>query len=498
MKLFAFDTISKKFLIPTLLLSAVLMACLGAFMALATNSSIRSITGAKGDAVADLITNFSADYFAIFDFGDYENFVKALKSDPEVEFAVFYSARHEPLTSIENIPSSGLLVYERKITDKDGNVQGFFKIGYNKKKLMAGIRNSVIITVFSILVALGLLSAGITLLVRQVIVRRVHATASMLKDIARGEGDLTKRLRVDSPDEIGEMSGWFNAFIDNLQEIITTVKTGVANVSTASAQLAATAESLNAGSQEQTAQTHQITAAMSQMSETIQDVAHNAGSASSVSREASDIAASGKVSVEKTARGIIKISETVDEASVTIAELGSSSREIGHIIKIIAEIADQTNLLALNAAIEAARAGEHGRGFAVVADEVRKLAERTGRATKEIAQMIEKIQVESKKSVASIEAGKSEVQKGMKLSAEALDALGKIVETSNKAVDMVQRIATASEEQSIAAGHVSTHMESIMSVTLKTSSAVSEITKAAEGLEKLSSELQGRIGWFKV
>ena len=188
----------------------------------------------------------------------------------------------------------------------------------------------------------------------------------------------------------------------------------------------------------------------------------------------------------------------VNKSAETVKELGKSSDQIGEIIGVIDDIADQTNLLALNAAIEAARAGEQGRGFAVVADEVRKLAERTTKATKEIAGMIKKIQADTTGAVQSMEEGTQEVERGIELADKAGMSLKEIVGVSQKVTDMVTQIAAASEEQSSASEQISKNVEGISKVTGETAQGTQQIARAAEDLNRLTENLQKLIGQFKL
>jgi methyl-accepting chemotaxis protein len=186
------------------------------------------------------------------------------------------------------------------------------------------------------------------------------------------------------------------------------------------------------------------------------------------------------------------------KSAETVKELGKSSDQIGEIVSVIDDIADQTNLLALNAAIEAARAGEQGRGFAVVADEVRKLAERTTKATKEIAQMIKKIQTDTEGAVESMEQGTKEVESGIYLADKAGESLKDIVSISQKVTDMVSQIAVASEQQSSASEQISKNVEAISAVTSETASGTQQVARAAEDLNRLTENLQELVGQFKV
>jgi len=191
--------------------------------------------------------------------------------------------------------------------------------------------------------------------------------------------------------------------------------------------------------------------------------------------------------------GMNRISASVMESARTIETLGKSSDEIGEIIAVIYDIADQTNLLALNAAIEAARAGEQGRGFAVVADEVRKLAERTTKATKEIASMIKSIQSDTDGAVKSMSAGTEEVEKGVSLVNQAGGSLDQIVEVVASVTDMIQQIATAAEEQSAAAEEISTNVEAVATITKETATGANQSSVATQELTRLASDLQQMV-----
>jgi len=202
--------------------------------------------------------------------------------------------------------------------------------------------------------------------------------------------------------------------------------------------------------------------------------------------------------VNETIHGMQTIAQVVRESADSIGKLAKSADQIGNIIGVINDVADQTNLLALNAAIEAARAGEHGRGFAVVADEVRKLAERTGKATGEITDMIKGIQNETNEAVQSMESGIQEVDKGRELADQAGNSLNEIVTMTQRVMDMIQQIATASEEQSTAAEQISKNIENISSVTKETATGAEQSAAAAEELNRQAEGLQQMVARFKV
>jgi len=262
-------------------------------------------------------------------------------------------------------------------------------------------------------------------------------------------------------------------------------------------ELSSSFEDLNKGSQELALQVEQVVTAMTEVSQTIMDVAKNASHAADASKKASENATKGKQTVDRSAEDMVRISQIVKETAITIEKLGKSSGEIGEIVAVINGIADQTNLLALNAAIEAARAGEQGRGFAVVADEVRKLAERTSQSTKDIADKISGIQAAAVGAVEAVKRGSVEVESGVGLAKEASRALESIVEASTGALDMVQRIAAATEEQSAAAEQVTQNMESISSITKRTAGSANHVKTSTDALAKLSTDLKTMISFFK-
>ena len=495
-----FNSISKKFLFPTLLLSIVLFTGLGLFMSRNNSSTIMSMMDSKGDAVASFVSRVTADYFAIFDFSDFENFAKALEKDPEVDFAVFYNSQKDPLTSIDKIPAdtADMIIYDQEIKDEAGNSLGYLKLGYNRSTLSENLSKSIKIITFSTIVSLLILAAGLIILVRVVITKRVKETAEMLKDIATHDGDLTKRLQLSSQDELGEMAKWFNKFVSNIHEIISTVQLNAEGVASASNELSSTADNLNSGSSDQKLQTEQVASAMTEMSQSIVDVVKNAAVSADESGKVAVIAAQGKDVVKKTLEGMEKIAASVIDTSTIVEHLGKSSAEIGDILNVINDIAEQTNLLALNAAIEAARAGEQGRGFSVVANEVKKLAENTGTATKEIADMISKIQKDTERSVLAMNAGRQEVENGVQLAEEARTALDEIVAFSEKAAETVKLISVTAEQQSTSTDQVAENMEGILLVTQQAAEATNQIKTSSAELGKLSSELRARIGFFKV
>lgn len=357
-------------------------------------------------------------------------------------------------------------------------------------------RNNLIVS--SITVSMIIISLLLAFFITRIIIGPLRQLSDVFKDIAEGEGDLSRRLNVNREDEIGEVSKGFNAFIDKLAGVLGKVVELTHRVGFSAMQLSATAEQITKGTQNQNMQVTQVASAIEEMSATVVEVAKNTSQAADFSRKASDMAIRGGDIVSKTVDGMRNIAKSVEESASTIEELGKSSDQIGEIITVINDIADQTNLLALNAAIEAARAGEHGKGFAVVADEVRKLAERTTKATKEIKAKIELIQDRTAGAVEAMNSGRKDVEAGVGLATEAGESLKSIVEIVKSVSDMIQQIAAAEEQQSAAAGEISASMENISTVSKEASASITDTSDAAGELSKIASELQAMTGQFKL
>lgn len=316
---------------------------------------------------------------------------------------------------------------------------------------------------------------------------------------AIAEGDMTHKIDVtDRDDEVGHLMISLDKMGASLSEFLKQVSISSSKLASSSEELSASSIQIAKGAEAQTQKAAQVATAAEQMSATVVEVAKNASGASEAAKDANKAAHKGGEIVKRTVEGMDGIAKSVQESASVIGELGSRSSEIGKIVKVIDDIADQTNLLALNAAIEAARAGEQGRGFAVVADEVRKLAERTTKATKEIGEMIKAIQEETKKAVLSMEAGTKEVEIEVKLAKEAGEALGEIIESVDRVTGMIQQIATASEEQSTASDQISGDIETVASVTKETAAGANQIASASNDLAGLASELQTMVSRFKI
>ena len=324
----------------------------------------------------------------------------------------------------------------------------------------------------------------------------IYASADVLKVMANG--NFTKEIEGNFKGDHQLIKDNINTVISSLSDALRKVSQTVLSTASASNQISASVEEMAAGASEQTQQISEIAGSIEQMTKTIFNNTKNASLAAETAKGSGEKAQQGGQVVEATIKGMMRIAEVVKKSAETVEALGKSSDAIGEIIQVIDDIADQTNLLALNAAIEAARAGEQGRGFAVVADEVRKLAERTTKATKEIAGMIKQIQKDTTEAVDAMKKGKLEVDAGKELANKAGEVLNDIIEGAQKVSDVAALVATASEEQSATAEEISQNIESISSVTRQSATGSQQIARSAEDLNNLTQNLERLISHFKI
>ena len=355
-------------------------------------------------------------------------------------------------------------------------------------------------TTFSVVLALIAILLGIALmwLTALGVTRPILGVASMLKNIASGEGDLTRRLDYAKQDELGELAGWFNRFLDKLQPIIADVKLSVQDARSTADQSAAIATQTSAGMQQQFREVDQVATASQEMSATAHDVANNAAQAADAARSADAAAREGLTVIDRTTLSIEQLASELSSAMHEVETLASSSEQIGSVLEVIRAIAEQTNLLALNAAIEAARAGEAGRGFAVVADEVRNLAKRTQDSVEEIRQVIENLQSGTRDVVGSMHSSHKQAQSSVELVEQAVTSLRRISDAVTVINDMNLQIASAAEEQSAVAEEVNRNVASIRDVTEALSGQADESARISQSLNSLANHQQGLMDQFRV
>ncbi|WDR35879.1 methyl-accepting chemotaxis protein [Pseudomonas serboccidentalis] len=348
----------------------------------------------------------------------------------------------------------------------------------------------------------GLIIAGVGLLVIWLvghgIARPLKQMVAMLDDIAKGEGDLTRRLSSDRSDELGSIAKGFNTFLAKLQAMITQVVTSVQSVSDSSEHTADIAIRTNIGIQKQMAEIDQVATAVQEMTATAQDVARNATQAAQAASHADQAAGQGMQIVRDTSDSIGVLAVEIGKAVEVVQTLAKDSENINAILTAIRGIAEQTNLLALNAAIEAARAGEQGRGFAVVADEVRNLAQKTQKATEEIQSMIQQLQQGTRDVVRVMEDSQHRTDESVQHAAKAAEALETITQAVSVINDMNTQIASAAEEQSAVADDINRNVINIGQVANEVAGGADESSSASAGLTKLAEQQRRLINQFKV
>ena len=381
---------------------------------------------------------------------------------------------------------------------KDSQVLGALKLNTNIEQGYDASRKTAFWLLVSGAVALAASFLCLMVVLRLAVTKRLNDFVAKVTDLARGEGDLTKLIVVKSNDEFGLLADEINSLVDKIRKIISQIAQTSEQVSSSAIELQSNAVQMAAGAEHVAAQAETVATAGEEMSATSGDIAQNCQMASEGSQQANAAAVSGARVVDETIAVMNSIAERVKSSAKAVESLGSRSDQIGEIVGTIEDIADQTNLLALNAAIEAARAGEQGRGFAVVADEVRALAERTTRATREIGEMIKAIQQETKGAVIAMEEGVSEVSKGSEKAADSGRALEQILQQINDVNSQIHQVATAAEEQTATTSEISNNMQQITEVVADTSRGAKESAAAANRLSALADDLRRIVSQFKI
>lgn len=353
---------------------------------------------------------------------------------------------------------------------------------------------------FSLLAGILVLALGLAVawwLSRSIVVP-LGQTVARLNDIASGGGDLTQRLAVGGGRELAELGSAFNGFIDKIRELVQQVAAATAQLAAAAEHLSATSTETSSQVQRQQSETDQVATAMNEMAATVQDVARSASEAARSAQQTDEEANAGRLVVQQTVDSIQVLAAEIEDAAGVIMRLSADSEEIGKVLDVIRGIAEQTNLLALNAAIEAARAGEQGRGFAVVADEVRTLASRTQASTQEIQQMIERLQGNAGSAVDAMEKGRTRARDSVAHASRAGESLHAITEAITTISDMNTQIASAAEQQSAVAEEINRNVANISSAVDETARGASQLSGSSEDLARLALELQGRVTQFRV
>jgi methyl-accepting chemotaxis protein len=430
--------------------------------------------------------------------GQFELFGSTLESKTLISTEALKAA-FSGNTSVGQISKQGqsFATYARVIEDFSGEPIGVLELALDRSHFAAAIANTRNVT-FLIGGAALLIGLVIAWRLGRTITKPISNAAKAMEDIAQGEGDLTKRLEQDGKDEIAQMASAFNQFAEKVRQIVVQVAGSTSQLASGAEQLAAVVQESNKGVQQQKSETEQVATAMNEMTITVQEVARSADEASGAAQEADTEAQSCKTVFEETVTSINALSGEVDNSAELIKAVENDCEGIGAVLDVIRGVAEQTNLLALNAAIEAARAGEQGRGFAVVADEVRTLASRTQDSTLEIQGVVERLQRGANDAVRAMEESRQRSQQSVEKAGNAGESLASIASSVTKISEMNTQIASAAEEQGSVSEEINRNITNIAQVVERTAEGTEQTYQAGNEMSKLASELQDLVGQFKT
>lgn len=352
---------------------------------------------------------------------------------------------------------------------------------------------SMIIGIVALVVGIGV----ITLVMRGVS-RGLQRAIRTMEQIADGDGDLTRRLDAAGRDEVAELGKAFNRFVDKIQKLVQQVVGSTTQLASATEQMSLVVSQSEDGIRTQQRETDMVASAVNEMSATVQEVARNTSDAAQVAQSADQEAKEGKAAVAQAVNSIEALAQEIGTAAKVIGELEHESVQIGSVLDVIRDVAEQTNLLALNAAIEAARAGDHGRGFSVVADEVRSLASRTQQSTEEIQRMIGSLQSKARDSVRVMEVSQQKASASVGQATGTGEALDAITARVGRISDMNTQIATAAEEQSLVADEINKNVLNIKQIAEDATANADQLSSAGASLAQLARELSSMVASFKV
>ncbi|MDN3640904.1 methyl-accepting chemotaxis protein [Simiduia curdlanivorans] len=475
-----------------------------------------TIQSDTGD-LAKIIGNATVGAIAFGDAASARDILSSLELQTRVMSAVIYGDNGQPFVwyergrkGSEDLPAMaprspgnlGVNTRDNRVDitvaiQSDGNKVGTIYLVASLEELNQAVADAVWSATATVVI-IGILAVIISFFLQAGIVGPINSVAEALEDIAGGGGDLTRRLPINSDDEVGRLSTAFNTFVDKVHNIIADFSVTATDLNAQATSLSATAKETERGVVRQQTEIQQVVTAVREMATVVGDVASNVSQAAANAEEADRQANNGKSVVSSTVIKIEGLASDINAAAEVIDKLRAETDNIGSVLDVIRGIAEQTNLLALNAAIEAARAGEQGRGFAVVADEVRTLASRTQTSTQEIQVMIERLQAGAREAVSKMEKGTGQAGESVTQAEEASRALDAITAGVGSIKDKTNQIASASEEQSAATREMERNMENIAGVARQASEGSIEIATSTARLAEMAASMAKIVKQFKV
>lgn len=477
---------------------------------------LREGMGRDIETLTSVIAKNALGALAFDDSDSATDVLNSLEANTHIIGAVIYNADGSPFAIYNGIEGNGKLpsgfpgappedgqVFTDSFfaltrpVESDGDKIGSIHIRVDLIELEE-VTNQFITTALLVVLLSVAFSILLSLFITRSVIQPINNVVGALRNIAEGEGDLTQRIDVVGTDEVAQLAASFNKFVERIHNVVLKFRDMSGQLSVAAGSLSGTTSQTSQGAERQRAEIDQVVSAVTQMVGTVQEVANNVGSAAQDAEQADQQAVNGKNIVEQTMASIENLANDIERAAGVITELRQESQNIGAVLEVIGGIAEQTNLLALNAAIEAARAGEQGRGFAVVADEVRTLASRTQSSTQEIQEMIDRLQAGSNEAVVAMDKGRQQASSSVESATLARSSLEEITGSVKVIKDMTQQIAAATEQQNAVTEEINKSVVSISQVAIETSDGSKTIADNSGELADLSEELNGLINQFKL
>ncbi len=473
----------------------------------------------KADVIGLFMSKTAPDLILSYDFTLLKEYQSIASSDVEVAYSAYLKPDKSAMVDFKKISSSDIVEYTYPIKS-DGEILGYVLLGMSQalakkaseisnqrieqaaatleNEAADALRHMITMIIVIMLVVLVIIIAISVFLFRTFVTIPLDETTDILDDLARGSGDLTIVLPVKYDDEIGLLRTKLNNFVSALHKMIANVVSEVNTLNNSSEQLERFSRDLSVSSNEQNTETLKVAESMNQMSVAVAKVADDADKAAESSNEGSQTATLGHQHISETVNGIRNLSSKLDSAAEELQHLKEETDRISMILEVINGIAEQTNLLALNAAIEAARAGEQGRGFAVVADEVRSLASKTHESTLEIKQTIEKVQKGTNNAVISMESGQQAAGISVNQVETAGESLKDILNIVSNITEKTSQIALGAREQSNTVNEINSNINQISVFSKRSNERAVDTANSSQELSALASRLRNMVGQFKI